>query len=109
MHKFSAMRIPEKCESIDEIRAAIDSIDNEIIRLLGKRFTYVKEIVKFKDKDKDSIIARERYNEVLENRRKLAIKNGLNPDLIEEIYRRLIDFFINKEIEIAENSDYEKE
>ncbi len=109
MHKNSAMKIPERCESIQEIREAIDAIDNEIIKLLGIRFRYVKEIVKFKNKDKDSIIARERYNKVLENRRKLAIENGLNPDLIEEIYRNLIDHFINKEIEIAEKSKYNKQ
>lgn len=102
------MKIPERCESIEEIREAIDDIDNEIIRLLGVRFSYVKEIVKFKNKDRDSIIARERYNEVLENRRKLAVDNGLNPDLIEKIYRNLIDHFINMEIEIAEKSKYNK-
>lgn len=102
------MKIPGRCESIEEIREAIDDIDSEIIKLLGIRFSYVKEIVKFKNKDRDSIIARERYNEVLENRRKLAVDNGLNPDLVEKIYRNLIDHFINKEIEIAEKSKYNK-
>ena len=96
------MKLPEKCENIGEIREAIDHIDKDIIELIGRRFNYVKEIVKFKDKDKDSIIAKDRYNEVIENRRSLATKNGLNPDLIENIYKSMINHFIDKEIEIVE-------
>jgi len=100
------MKQPDKCENIEEIREAIDNIDKEIIRLIGRRFGYVKEIVKFKNKDRDSIVDKDRYNEVIENRRKLAVENGLNPDLIENIYKNLIDHFINKEIEIAKRSNY---
>ena len=102
------MKQPEKCENIQEIRDAIDNIDNEIIKLLGLRFSYVKEVVKFKEKDRDSIIAKKRYNEVLENRRKLAVENGLNPDIIESIYKNLINHFINEEIEIAEKLKFNK-
>ena len=102
------MKLPEKCQNIQEIREAIDNIDEEIIKLIGRRFNYVKEIVKFKSKDRDSIIAKDRYNEVIENRRMLAVKNGLNPDFIENVYKSLINHFINKEIEIAEKSNYKK-
>ena len=102
------MKLPEECQNIQEIREAIDSIDEEIIKLIGKRFSYVKEIVKFKNKDRDSIVAKDRYIEVIENRRMLAVENGLNPDLIENIYKNLINHFINKEIEIAEKSNNKK-
>ena len=102
------MKLPEECKNIQEIREAIDNIDEDIIKLIGIRFNYVKEIVKFKDKDRDSIVAKDRYNEVIENRRMLAIENGLNPDLIENVYKSLINHFINKEIEIAEKSNYKK-
>jgi len=102
------MKLPEKCKNIQEIREAIDNIDKEIIELIGRRFNYVKEIVKFKSRDRDSIVAKDRYDEVIENRRMLAVENGLNPDLIENIYKSLINHFINKEIEIAEKSKYKK-
>jgi isochorismate pyruvate lyase len=102
------MKLPENCENIQEIRGAIDNIDKEIIRLIGQRLNYVKEIVKFKNKDRNSIVAKERYDEVIENRRMLAVENGLNPDLIENIYKSLIAHFINKEIEIAEKSKFRK-
>ena len=66
------------------------------------------EVVKYKNKDRDSIVAKDRYNEVIQNRRMLAVENGLNPDLIENVYKSLINHFINKEIEIAEKSDNKK-
>jgi isochorismate pyruvate lyase len=99
------MKLPEECENIQEIREAIDDIDREIIKLIGKRFVYVKEVVKFKKKDRDSIVAKDRYNEVIENIRKLAVENGLNPDLIENVYKNLIHHFIDKEIEIAKSNN----
>jgi isochorismate pyruvate lyase len=102
------MKVPEECKNIQEIREAIDNLDKEIIKLIGRRFSYVKEIVKFKKKDRDSIIAKDRYNEVIEKIRMLAEENGLNPDLIENIYKSLINHFINKEIEIAEKSNIKK-
>ena len=53
------MKKPEDCKDIDEIRNSIDQLDAEIIRLLGERFKYIQEIVKYKNKDKESIIAKE--------------------------------------------------
>ncbi|MFW6222828.1 MAG: chorismate mutase, partial [Bacteroidota bacterium] len=91
---------PSDCRSIEEIREHIDQLDHEIIELLGKRFGFVKEVVKFKKPDKDSIIAEERKNKVLQERRNLAMKNGLNPDIIENIYRELIEYFISEELKI---------
>lgn len=94
------MKEPNQCENIDEIRAAIDSIDKQVLELIAKRFQYVKEIVKFKAEDEESIIAKRRYDEVLNRRRELAIQNELNPDVIEEIYKILIHYFIEEELKI---------
>jgi isochorismate pyruvate lyase len=91
---------PSDCKSIEEIREHIDQIDHEIMELLGKRFGFVKEVVKYKKPDKDSIIAEKRKNKVLQERRKLAIENGLNPDVIEKIYKELIEYFISEELKI---------
>ncbi len=94
------MKNPSDCKSIEEIREHIDQIDQEIMELLGKRFGFVKEVVKYKNPDKDSIIAEERKNKVLQERRKLATENGLNPDIIEKIYKELIEYFISEELKI---------
>jgi isochorismate pyruvate lyase len=98
---------PRDCKSIQEVRQAIDKLDHQIINLIGKRFKYVKEIVKYKEKDKDSIVAKERREAVIQSRRKIAEENGLNPDIIENIYRTLIGYFIQEELNLTKKLNKE--
>ena len=94
------MKPAAQCESIEEVRKCIDDIDESIIKLLGERFRYVKEVVRFKEPSRESIIAKERLESVITSRRKMASENGLNPDIIEGMYRNLINHFIEEEIKI---------
>ena len=73
------MKLASECTSIEEVREAIDKIDEQIIALLGKRYVYVKEIVRFKEPTEESIIARNRFDNVISSRRALAKENGLDP------------------------------
>lgn len=91
---------PSECVNITDVRNEIDNIDNAIIKLLGKRFEYVKEVVKYKEKTSDGVEATDRKNAVLKARRELAEQNGLNPDVIEDIYAKLIAYFIEEEKKI---------
>ncbi|MCP3660167.1 MAG: isochorismate-pyruvate lyase [Bacteroidetes bacterium] len=91
------MKEPNKCENITEIRKAIDKIDKEIIALIGKRYLYVKNAAKFK-KDKQDVKAKNRVTGMLKKRRALAKQNGLNPNFIEELFKNIVSYFINKEI-----------
>ncbi|MCQ2229831.1 MAG: chorismate mutase [Bacteroidales bacterium] len=91
---------PSECVNITDVRNEIDNIDNAIIKLLGERFEYVKEVVKYKEKTSDGVEATDRKNAVLKARRELAEQNGLNPDVIEDIYAKLIAYFIEEEKKI---------
>lgn len=93
-------RLPSECTNIAEVRNEIDNIDKVIIRLLSERFEYVKEVVKYKEKTASSIEASGRRNAALADRRKWAEEAGLSPDVIEEIYDRLIRYFIEEEKKI---------
>ena len=90
---------PEACTNIEEIRDAIDKIDFEIIDLFARRYDYIKEIVKFKSGE-EGIIARERKEQVLQQRRAWAEEMGLDPGLYEEVFRLLIDKNIEIQFEI---------
>ena len=91
------MKLPQECTNIEEIRTEIDCIDFEIVTLLGQRFGYVKEIMRFKQTEED-VRAPQRYNAVLAQRRLWAAEKGLDPDVIEEMYRNLIAHFIDEEL-----------
>jgi len=93
------MTNPENCKNIEEIRKAIDGIDYQIMELYSKRYEFVKAIVKFKS-DEASVVAKGRQKEVIEKRREWAVELGLNPDLIEEIYWKLMNSNVQKELEI---------
>ena len=99
------MKTPEECGNMEEIRAAIDKIDAEILNLLGLRYKYVKEIIKYKEPTKDSIVAKERYDEVINKRKQWAVEQGLSPDIIESVYKTLINYFIQEEISIVEKTN----
>lgn len=85
--------------TIEETRAAIDLIDAEVIRLLGNRAGFVHQIMKFK-KNAEEVRAPNRYAEVMERRRELAKQAGLNPDVIEGMFKLLVDNFIREEMDI---------
>jgi tRNA-Thr(GGU) m(6)t(6)A37 methyltransferase TsaA len=85
--------------SLAEARAAIDTIDTEVIRLLGNRAGYVRQVVNFK-KTAEEVRAPTRYAEVMRHRRELAEAAGLSPDVIEGMYKLLVDYFIQEEMEI---------
>ena len=102
------MRKPSDCTSIEDIREEIDRIDSEVIKLLGERFGFVKEVVKYKSKDRDSVVAKKRYDAVLETRKKWAQQNGLDPGLIYSVYKQLLDHFISEELKIIEEENNKK-
>lgn len=93
---------PSECKSKEEIRAQIDLIDQEIIALFAKRFTYVSEIVKYKS-DAKSVVAQDRKDKVIKERGEWAESHGLDKNTFEQIYRFLVDHNIDKELEILEN------
>jgi isochorismate pyruvate lyase len=94
------MKKPAECESIEDVRNAIDAIDRHIVELIGTRAQYVHEVVKYKTPDKESVVAAKRRAEVFAKRREWALEEGLDPDVIESVYHTLVDYFIRKEMRI---------
>lgn len=94
-------RLPSECTCLDEVRQEIDRIDRVVIGLLRDRFEYVKAVVRYKEKTASGIEAPDRRAAVLCERRRLAEEAGLDPDVIEEIYDRLIRYFIDEEKKLA--------
>lgn len=91
------MKAPDECSNLQEVRYEIDVIDREVIQALGERFAYVKAAAKFKTSEA-SVKASERFNAMLQQRRIWAEEVGLNPDVIEKLYRDLVNYFIGEEL-----------
>src|SRR5215470_12313638 len=91
------MILPDECADISAVRAEIDRIDREVIALLGQRFAYVKAAAKFKT-SREGGKAPDRLEAMLRQRREWAESFGLDPDVIEKLYRDLVSYFIGEEM-----------
>ncbi len=91
------MREPSECRNMQDIRAEIDSLDQEVIRLLGRRFAYVQAAAQFKT-SASSVRAPERFKAMLAQRRSWAQEVGLDPEVIAGVYRDLVNYFIAEEM-----------
>ncbi|MEA3496480.1 MAG: chorismate mutase [Bacteroidota bacterium] len=88
-----------KKEGLEKIRKEIDSIDEEIISLIAKRYEFVKSATDFKDSEK-SVLATERQKEMNRKRKLIAKKHNLPIDLIESVYSKMIKYFTEKQMEL---------
>lgn len=84
------------CQSLDEVRTNIDRVDQELIRLISERSTFVDQAARFK-KTESEVEAPKRVEQVITKVRGLAQKENLNPDIAESIYRAMITAFIQQE------------
>ena len=96
------MKLPQECHSIEELRQNIDEIDHAIISLIGKRLSFIQEIIKYKNSIEE-VYAKDRYLAVIGERRKFAAGYHLNPDVIESIIRILMDYSIKEQLELLKN------
>ena len=102
-HKVNE-KLPLECTNIAEVRHEIDNIDFEIIRLLSARTQYVHEVVKYKDGTSSGIEAPDRRAAVISSRREWAEKAGINPDVVGDIYDKLIAYYIEEEKKLVKVS-----
>ncbi len=86
----------EKVESLEDARNRVDAIDDALIELIATRQFYVDQVIRFKRKSED--IKSPRIEEVIEKVCVQASQQGLDPELIENIYREMIQHFIRREL-----------
>ncbi len=87
-----------KCTSLEEVRANIDRIDDSIIELMAERAEYVRQAAAFK-KDESGVKAPDRVKAVLERVGEKARKYGAPTDIAVNVYRNMIEGFINMELD----------
>ncbi len=87
----------KKCNSLEEVREEIDKIDDQILDLIAKRKDMVKQAANFKH-SVEEIKADERIDHVLDRVRHRALTLGVSPNLVAEIYAKMIDDMVETEI-----------
>ncbi len=81
------------CKDLAQVRDNIDRLDRQIVPLLAERAGYVRQAAGFKA-TKAAVVDPERIDAIVLRVRHMFIEEGCDPDLIEQIYRSMIDAFI---------------
>jgi len=92
------VKTPEEYTILQDIRTMIDAIDYDIITLIARRRGYVQAATTFKT-SAATVSAPDRVATMMAQRRQWAMEAGLSPDPIEHVFRTLVTYFTNVELQ----------
>jgi len=93
----------KKCNTLEETRAEIDKLDDQIVEFVAARNAYVKQLAHFKN-SVEEIKAEDRISDVISRARAKAIELDLSPNLINELFIRMIDEMVDSEVAEFKNA-----
>ena len=91
------MKRPEDCTTMADIRAEIDRLDKELVALFAERTAYIDRAAAIKEEVGLPARIEDRVEQVVANVRRHAAAHGLPPDKLEKLWRKLIDWSIERE------------
>jgi isochorismate pyruvate lyase len=91
------MKEPKDCMTMAEVRAGIDRLDADLVALFARRVAYIDAAARIKAQLGLAARLEDRVEEVVGNVRRHADTYGLPPDLVEKLWRRVIDWSIARE------------
>ncbi len=100
MREFSmriAMLAPADCPDMPTLRDQIDALDRQLVRLLATRTGYIDRAVKIKTEAGLPASIPARIEDVVAKVKATAVDEGLDPAIIEVMWRELIDWSIARE------------
>jgi isochorismate pyruvate lyase len=93
-----AIKAPENCGSMAELRVAIDALDEKLVTLLARRQTYIERAAVLKS-GREQVHDSARIEDVVRKVVAAAKRAGLSPAIAEPVWRRLVEASIAHEFE----------
>jgi chorismate mutase len=87
---------PINKKKLDLLRLKLDKLDNELLLMIKKRSSLVKNVLKLKVY-KNEIIDKKRIKFILNKIRKKSIKHKIDPKITNRIWKNMIWSFIDYE------------
>jgi isochorismate pyruvate lyase len=87
----------KKCNSLQEVRDEIDKIDAKLVDLISERSHLIRQAAAFKN-SVDEVKAEDRIDNIMQRVRKRAIALNINPNMISELFKVMIDEMVETEI-----------
>lgn len=88
-------KVPD-CHSMQQVRAGVNALDDILVPLLVERSAYMTQAAKVKN---DEALVRDeaRIQTIVDRVRPLAVAQGGDPDLMERLYRAMMECYIDYE------------
>ncbi len=87
---------PINKKKLKKLRKSLDKLDNSFIKLVKKRTSIVKEVLKLKE-SKSQIVDKKRIKFILNQVRKKSIRNKIDPKVTNRIWKNMILSYIDFE------------
>ncbi len=88
---MTEIKPPSKCQSKADIRAAIDALDGDLLKIFAQRQSYVRRMAELKQHP-DEAFDHERIETMVAALKEKAEELGLEGDQAEQVWRVLIDW-----------------
>ena len=87
----------KQCNSLEEVRNAIDELDTKLVDLISERSHLIRQAAAFKQ-SVEEVKAEDRIDFILQRVRHHAIKKGVSPNMISDLFVIMIDEMVETEI-----------
>ncbi|HEX2828183.1 MAG TPA: chorismate mutase [Burkholderiales bacterium] len=84
------MKAPGDCRNLEDVRAAVNAIDRDLVKLLGKRAKYAMAALRFKT-DLSEIAVPAHRKRLFAQRREWAAAQGVNQKMVQAIFQAIVD------------------
>lgn len=92
-------------ENIDELRARIDVIDNELLDLLANRMKVSDEIGRYKKQNNITILQSGRWDKILEKVFRIGAEKSLDNEFLEKVFKAIHQASIDRQTHIMNDGD----
>lgn len=87
----------KKCNSLQEVRDEVDKIDTQLVELISQRSHLIRQAAGFKE-SVEEVKAQDRIDDIMQKVRKKAIELNINPNMISQLFKIMIDEMVETEI-----------
>ncbi len=108
MHKPALVAVdarvdPADCATMVEVRQGVDALDRALVALLAERQRYMEAAARIKP-DRDAVHDQARIDDVVAKVLAAAEAQHLSPDIVEPVWRLLIDRCIAHEFQVYDRT-----
>ena len=91
---------PQDCNHMSDLRAQIDALDEDLVALFVERAGYIDRAIALKQDNGLPARIPERVEEVVTNAGDRAEAAGLDRELVERLWRQLVEWSIAREAQV---------